>query len=188
MIGYLKGKILLKGEDFLIVDVSGVGYKIFVSERTIKKFISGKKTLEFFVWPYLKRETIELYGCLTQKEFAVFEILEAMPGIGPKTALSLASFGSLEKLEKAIEQEDKELFEIRGIGKKRLQRLGIELTGKIKSFQKKKFSEKDETLTYLISLGFSKNQAQEALNQVPKQIKQTEQRVKQALKVLGRPR
>jgi len=187
MIGYLKGKILFKGKDFLIVEVNQIGYKVFVSRATLSGLADHQGEVEFFVWPHLKRETIELYGCPNQKEFTLFTLLEALPGIGPKTALSLASIGSLEKLKKAIEKEDDEfLASIRGIGKKRRQRLLLELTGKLREIGDQKPFQRDESLEALVALGFSKQKAKQALLMVPKEIKETGERVTRALKILGR--
>ncbi len=187
MIGYLKGKILFKGKDFLIIEVNGVGYKVFVSKNTFPKVDNQKGEVEFFVWPYLKRETIELYGCPNQEEFSLFTLLEALPGIGPKTALSLASIGSLEKLKRAVEKEDDEfLSSIGGIGKKRRQRLLLELTGKLREIEGQKPLQGDESLEALIALGFSRQRAKQALLRVSKEIKETGERVTQALKILGK--
>lgn len=185
MIGYVKGKIIAKGRDFLIVGSNGVGYKVFVSKNTLT--MSEKKAeIEFFTWPYLKRETIELYGCPSEKEFEVFQVLEKMSGIGPKTALSLASFGSLEKLKKALEQKDDKLFvQVKGMGQKRLQRLMLELTGKVGNMEKKDSFPKDEAFQALVSLGFPKKSIESALSQVPENVKDLQKRIKQALKFLS---
>ena len=187
MIGYLKGEILLKDKDFLIVNVNGVGYKVFVSEYALEKTLKNKSEIELFVFLYLKRETIELYGCSTQKEFELFQILEKMAGIGPKTALSLACFGSLAELKKAIEKKDTEQHKLfKGIGGKRLQRLSLELTGKIQGSEKKDFEEKDEAFQALLALGFSGNAVKIALSQVPKSVKNTQERIRMGLKLMGR--
>lgn len=188
MIGYIKGKIILKGEDFLIVESNGVGYKVFVSQEALKKAGKSQSQIEVFVWPYLKRTTIELYGCLTQKEFEVFEVLEGMVGIGPKTALSLAAFGSLKNLKTAIEKKDANIKEIKGVGPKRLKRLMVELTGKIGDFQKKKkaFPQDNEVLQGLLGLGFSKKAVRSALSQISNKVKDPEQQLQEALKILAR--
>ena len=187
MIGYLKGEILLKHKDFLIVNVNGVGYKVFVSECSLEKTLKNKSEIELFVFPYLKRETIELYGCLTQKEFELFQLLEKMAGIGPKTALSLASFGSLADLKKAIEKEGAAQHKLfKGIGRKRLQRLSLELTGKVQDLKKKDFPTEDEAFQALLALGFPGSAVKIALSHVPKSIKNTKERIKMGLKFLGR--
>ena len=185
MIAYLKGNIISRGEDFLILETGGVGYKVLVSEESLKN-LSQKKEAEFFIFTYLKRETIELYGCPNPEEFSIFEILEKMSGVGPKTALSLASIGSLKKLKKAVETKDKKKFpQLKGVGKKRMQRILLELTGKFKEMEKKAL-EQDEALDALLSLGFSKKTARKALEKVPGKIKDTKKRVSEALKAIGK--
>lgn len=168
----------------MIVDGGGVGYKVFVSKNTLK-LLKKKSEIELFIWPYLKRETIELYGCPSRKEFEIFEALEAMPGIGPKTALALASFGSWEKLKSAIEEKDRHLDQLKGLGKKKLQRLTLELGTKIGDLKKKTSFEKDEVLEALVALGFSRQSASSALFKVSKNIKEPDERIRQALKLLG---
>ena len=187
MISFLEGKVIFKGKDFVILNVGGVGYKVFLAKSTLEKISTKKSPLKLFTFCYLQRTTIELYGFLSFKELELFEILEVIPGIGPKTALALASFGSLEKLKKAIKTKDEKLFsQIKGIGKKKIQRLILELTGKFEELEKSRsLTDKDEALEALLALGFSKNVAKMALSQVSKKIKDPEKRVKEALRVLG---
>lgn len=184
MLGYLKGKIILKADDFVILDVKGVGYKVFVSKKSNEK-IEENGQEKLFVFLFLARTTIELYGFLNFEELKLFEILERISGIGPKTALSLASFGSLVKLKQAIEKDDKKLEEIKGIGEKRIQRLMIEISGELKKSPKQKISQEDDVLQGLIFLGFSRKNAETALSKMSKEIKEPKERIKEALKMLG---
>ncbi len=185
MIGYLKGKVFLKGGGFIILEINGVGYKVVMVEINLEKLEEGS-IAEVFTWPHLRRETIDLYGCLSREEFSLFEILEKMPGVGPKTALLLASAGSLEKLKKAIEEKDEEfLSRMKRVGQKKTQRVLLELTGKIKKMEKEVNLEREESLELLIGLGFTKGAAKEAILKVPKEIKESEEIVKSALKILG---
>lgn len=178
MINYLKGKIILKGKDYLILDVNGVGYKIFISKESIEK-VKKDSVVSLFTFLYLKRETIDLYGCLTQEQYELFQTLEKMSGIGPKTAIALADFSTVENIKKAIENNDP-VFQSRakGIGKKRIQMLILELTG-----GSGKISGKDEVSSSLASLGFSKKQIQEV---IPHVTGTTDQKIKQALKLLDK--
>ncbi len=178
MINYLNGKVILKEKDYLILDVNGVGYKIFVSKESIEK-VKKDSVISVFTFLYLKRETIDLYGCLNQDQYKLFQILEKMSGIGPKTAIALAGFESVGNIKKAIETNDP-IFQARakGVGKKRIQMLILELTGNTG-----KPLEKDEVSNSLVSLGFSKKQIQEV---VPHVSGTTEQKIKQSLKLLGK--
>jgi len=186
MIGYLKGKILSKTTNCVVVGVNNIGYRVLISPAGLKKLVIGSEA-EFFTWPHLRRETIDLFGCPSQEEFELFELLEKMPGIGPKTALILASAGSLENLKKAIEQKDKEFLDkVKGVGQKKIQRVFLELTGRLKKMEGKINLEDQEVLDVLVGLGFQKNAAKQALDALPSGIKKNEEKIKEALKILGR--
>lgn len=182
MIYYLKGKIELKNEKSVIIEVSGVGFKVFCSPATLGRLPLEGKEVKLFTFLYLREEEAELYGFLNPRELELFESLNQISGIGPKTALLLSSFGSLEKLKEIFEQE-KLPPEIKGIGKKKIQKILLELTGKIKELKKEKV--KDQALEALISLGFKEKQARQALSRVPSQL-DSQKRVREALKVLSR--
>lgn len=185
MIAYLQGKIIFRRKNFLILNTGQIGYKVFLSENALNKISSNRQELQLFTSLHFKEEGAELYGFLTFKELELFETLKEISGIGPKTALGLASLGSLEKLKGAIEKGEL-LKEIKGIGRKKAQKILLELTGKIKDIEKpKEILEKDEVLEALISLGFSSHKARLALSQVPREIKDSEKRIKEALKWLN---
>lgn len=187
MISYLQGKIVLKKENFIILDVKEIGYKVYLSKRTLNKIPENEDFLKLFTFLYLREEKMELYGFLNFQELELFEILKGISGVGPKSALALSSFGSLEKLKEVLESPDDEFFrEVKGIGKKRIQKIILEITGKIKNFEKEKIPLKDEALEALRSLGLSSQKAKSTLLKVPKEIKDPENRVKEALKILGR--
>lgn len=187
MIAHLQGKIILKKEDFIILDVKGIGYKVYLSKRTLTKIPENEKFFKLFTFLYLREEKMELYGFLNFQELELFEILKGISGVGPKSALALSSFGSLEKLKEVLKSPDEEFFrEVKGIGKKRIQKIILEITGKIKDFKKEQISSKDEALEALKSLGISSQMAKTALLKVPKEIKDPENRVKEALKILGK--
>lgn len=189
MISYLQGNLILRGKDFLIIDVNGVGYKVFISEKTLSKLPENEQQLKLYTFLHSREETSELYGFLTYAELELFEVLNRISGIGPRTAMTLASFGSLENLKKVIESQDEKFLKgIKGIGRKKMQKITLEITGRIKERKQiKEFTEEDdEALKGLISLGFSRQQAKETLSHVSSEVKDTSQRIKEALKLLGR--
>ncbi len=185
MIHYLKGKIEWKDDKMVVVEIGGIGYEVFCSPSTLSK-LTERKEVKLFTYLHLKEEAAELYGFLTQKELEIFEVLNDISGIGPKTAMMLASFGSLQKLKEVIEKGELP-HEIKGIGKKRAQKILLELTGKINEISvAKKTPEADEALDALVSLGFPSQRAKNALSQVPSNIQDTEERIKKALEYLGK--
>jgi len=137
MISYLKGKIISKGENFIVIETHGIGFKTFLSPKDLEKISEGE-TRKMHCFLYLKRETIELYGFLDENQLEFFKKLEELSGIGPKTALLLAPFGSLEVLQGVLGERQAGL--IKGIGMKKLQRIITKLDENSKKTGKKDFS------------------------------------------------
>ncbi len=186
MISYLDGKIILKQDKFVILEVNNIGYKVFLSKQTLFKIPQIGGNLKVFCFQNVKEDALDLYGFLTYEELEFFEILNDVRGVGPKAALEISVVGPLEKIKDKILKHDENVFAgIPGIGQKRASAIILELTGKIKTFGEKKLSS-DEAENTLTQLGFSKQQAKEALSYIPPEIKDTEERVKIALKNLGK--
>jgi len=186
MISSLSGKIILKKEKFVILEVAGVGYKVFLSRQTLLTLPEIGQNLKVFTFQNVKEDALDLYGFFTYDELDFFEVLTDISGVGPKSALDISALGSLEKIKDKILAQDEKIFEgIPGIGSKKAMTIILELTGKIKMLGNKKDSA-DEGESALMQLGFSKTQAKEALSGVPANIKNTEERIKLALKNLGR--
>ena len=179
MIGSIRGKIVLKTEKFLIAEVSGVGYKINVSPDTLSKIDalrlrSGQSNISVLFWihTHVREDALGLYGFLERPELEFFEMLIGVSGIGPKGALSILGVTSIEILRKAISTGDiSYLTKISGIGKKTAEKIILELRDKVES----KIGEKNESsslqveldvLEALKSLGYSQNQAREALKKI----------------------
>jgi len=189
MIYYLKGKIVDKKEDFVVVDVNGVGYKVLTAPET-RDVLGERDTLFCFVQKTEKDDRI--YGFKKKENLELFEKLTKISGVGPKTAFHIASCFSIEELQKGIEKEDKKVMEkIFGIGKKKGQQVVFELSRKFiqeKKRPRKKESgpgKKDEALETLKNLGFSDTEARRALEKTA-QGKKEEERVAEALKILGK--
>lgn len=187
MISFLEGKIIFKGEKFIILDVRGVGYKIFLPQKTLNKIPQKAKSLKVFCYLNVRENSLELYGFLNQKELEFFENLIEIPSIGPKAALEISSIAEPEKIKKAIEKgEEKIIKEISKVGKKKAQLIILELSRKIKTRPKEKPLPEDEVLQALLKLGFSRQEIKEVLFKIPKKIKEPGERIKIALKFLGR--
>src|SRR4030043_19666 len=171
MIAYLEGKILLKKEKSIILNVSGVGYKVFLSQKTLTKIPQEDENLKLFCFPNIRENAQDLYGFLSFEELEFFNLLNDIPSIGPKAALEVASLGPLERLREAIEKGDEKILEgISMIGKKKAQMIILELSRKIKKVLPKKTVEEseDEALEALINLGFLQQKAKLALSKISK--------------------
>jgi len=201
MIAYLSGSIILKRDKFVIIEVNGVGYKVFLSRQTLSRLAETKDgingsapgirlssaevlTTRLFCFHNIKEDAADLYGFLTHEELDFFEILMDIHGVGPKAALEISVLGPLEKIKDKILKQDEKIFAgIPGIGLKKAQTIILELTGKIRLLdgQKSKGAE-DLAEDALTQLGFSRQQAKEALKNVPSSVKDMEERIKLALK------
>ena len=186
MISYLSGKIILRKDKFVVLETGGVGYKVFLSQQTVSKLPEDIDNLKLFCFQNVREDALDLYGFLTYDELNFFEVLMDIRGVGPKSALDIASLGSLEKIKDRILKQDEKIFQgIPGIGAKKAMTIILELTGKIKLLDGQK-TKNDPAVDALTQLGFSSQQAKEALKSVPASVKDMEEKIKLALKVLGR--
>ena len=199
MIGSIKGKIIFKTDKFLIVETGGVGYKINVSPDSISKLAprlrSGQKEtsslVSFWIHTHVREDALELYGFQERSELEFFEMLINISGIGPRSALAILGIASIETLKKAIATSDTSyLTKISGIGKKTAERIVIELRDKIGEEKSgSSLREELDALEALKSLGYSQNEAREALKKVSEKNSadiNTNIKIREALKILGK--
>jgi len=186
MIGSIKGKIILKTEKFLIVEASGVGYKVSVSPDTLSKAKKIGEEISLWIHTHVREDILDLYGFLERQELEFFEMLINVSGIGPKGALSILGITSIATLKKAVNTGDTGyLTKISGIGKKTAEKIVIELRDKIGE-EKSGGSLQGEldALEALKSLGYSQNEARDALKKISADLS-TNGKIKEALKILG---
>ena len=195
MIGSIRGKLLEKNNKSVIIETNGIGYKINVSANTLNSIAHStgreqKEKSEFFsFWTHLhvREDALDLYVFLNKKELEFFEMLINVSGIGPKGALTILGIASIDTLKKAISTSDTTyLTKISGIGKKTAEKIVIELRDKLGE-EKNDGSLKNEldALEALKSLGYSQNQAREALKKIPASL-DVNTKVREALKILGK--
>lgn len=192
MISSLEGKIILKSEKYAIIEVNGIGFRVNFSEKTLSKIPQKGQNIK--VWTFLSiRETSwDLFGFLLIEELEFFELLISIPGIGPKTAMNILGAASVQDLEEAIVLGNEDILgRVSGIGKKMAQKIVIELRTKIKklakgSGDKFKVADEIEIIDALVALGYRVHEAREAIKAVPEETKGIENRVKEALKRLGK--
>ena len=188
MIGYLEGLVKYKGERHIIVNVAGVGYRVMANVETLAKLSLGA---EAKVWTHLhqREDAIELYGFLEQNELELFETLIGVSGVGPRTALSIINVAPVETLKRAISSGELSYFtKVSGIGRKTAEKIMIELRERFgkATVEGVELKEEQDVLEALESLGYSIRDAREVLRKVPDDVKGTSNRVKEALKMLGR--
>ena len=192
MISFLEGKIILKTEKYAIIETGGIGLRVYLSEKTLSKIPQIGGSVKLFTHLSIKETGWDLFGFLTFEELEFFELLILISGIGPKTAANILSAASVDDLEEAIVLGDETILSrVSGIGKKVAQKIVIELKTKVKKIAKgtgDKFRVADdiEIIDALVALGYRVYEARDALKQVPPEIKGVENKVKEALRRLGK--
>jgi len=188
MIASLTGKIESNTDKYVILDINGIGYKVYISGNTFKNLPKKGEKIKLYTHLYVRENIMELYGFLNPKELEIFELLISIPGIGPKGALNILTVVSIETLKRAIANEESAvLTKVSGIGRKIAEKIVLELKNKVgDEFVGKSLNEDTETIDALISLGYKVQEAREAVKKLPKDIEGVENRVKEALKLLGK--
>lgn len=189
MIATLKGNIELLRDTYVILDVGGVGYKIFVSPYTMGK-LAGTGSALLYTHTYVREDSLALYGFMSLEELEMFEMLISISGIGPKAGLGILSIADPRTIRTAIANEDSSILtKVSGVGKKTAERVILELRSKIgqlPAHEKHEVSADADALDALMAMGYPVTQAREALKHVPAEITDAAKRVTAALKILGR--
>jgi Holliday junction DNA helicase RuvA len=186
VIAYVSGEVVARGADHVVVDVRGVGYKVFVPRHP-----SGD-TVALHTHHVVRDDAQQLFGFETREELVLFELVITVPGVGPKAALSLLSVSSPPTLAAAIASGDAAaLARAPGVGKKTAERLIVELKGKIARTGPEReptgLLTEDDAAAALQSLGYSAAEAIAALRGAPPVgAASTEVRVTAALRSAGR--
>ena len=180
MIGYLKGTVVHHNLKSLVLDVSGVGYKIHTNIGSIH---DGKPT-EFWTHLAVRENALDLYGFGKREELEFFELLITVSGIGPKSAMAIMSVATLANLRNAISTGDtSHLTKVSGVGKKSAEKIVLELKDKFEHDAGEFISGDVDALEALKSLGYGEREAREALKKAEGDT--TEKKVRSALKKLS---
>lgn len=193
MISFLRGKVIELGKTYIILDVQGVGYRVSMPTKAINTLAKSNGEVKIHTQMFFNQRegTSQLYGFLKNEDLETFDLLTSISGIGPKNAMHILSSIQIPELVAAVSKEDENyLRKISGLGPKTAKRLVVELKDKIDKMVFAKFVNVDlsheiDAIDALVSLGYQKYQAQEALRKVSKKAKGLEDRVKEALKILS---
>jgi len=187
MISFLKGKIINKGQGFIIIEVREVGYKVFVNP-TMYTDLDIDQEIDCYTHHYIREDAMDLYGFKSLDELELFELLLSISGIGPKSALGTLAIATPEDVKESISRGDPALLQkVSGIGKKTAERVVLELREKISYISTGTLSEGGEgnsgdEIDALMALGYSMQQARDALKNVDLEIKDSGERIREALK------
>lgn len=191
MINQLTGQISHHGDNFVILSISGVGYKIFITADTTERLKSESASDQIKIWTHLavRENALDLYGFLEKRDLDFFEMLIAISGIGPKTALGVLNVATADTLISAISSGDTSyLTKVSGIGQKNADRIILELKNKIadEGVGTNNMKEEMDAIDALKALGYSTREAADALQQIDKSITDIGEKIKAAIKFLGK--
>ena len=199
MIVRIKGRLILKNLQNVVIETSGVGFGMDISLATYEKLPDVGKECELYTFLYVREDALRLFGFATPEERDIFEVLIATSGIGPKLSLAILSNMPIEDFAGAIAARDiGNLVKIPAIGKKTAERLCLELKDKLKRFQKLKTADKtttagesakttpiEDAISALISLGVKPAIAGSAIHKASRLLgddASVEQLIKEGLK------
>lgn len=199
MIALLRGTLAYKSSDHVIIDVGGVGYRLFIPLSTFYSLPEAGE-VSLFTHTHVREDAILLYGFLSLEEKELFGILISISGIGPKLAVNILSHIPAKDLKRAIAAGDiKRLSSLPGIGKKTAERLVLELKDKVgpvhdiqesadaKTSNSSAGDISNDVISALINLGYKENQARKVFESMELAPGLTmEDALKGALKVLIR--
>ncbi len=207
MLAYIKGTLEMKMTEYVVIDVGGLGYKIFMSEVGIEKLGNIGENVKVHTYYRVREDDISIYGFNTLEELKMFELLLGVSGVGAKTALAMLAVCEPSEFALAVIAEDvKTLTGIPGIGPKSAKRIILELKDKMKKEQqveaiKNQIENKEptklqkaiensdkieEATAALQVLGYNKKEIDKTFEKAEIQDKTTEELIKIGLKLLGR--
>lgn len=207
MFAYIKGKLEMKMTGYVVIDVGGLGYKVFMSEVGIENIGNIGDTVKVHTFYRVREDDISIFGFNTLEELKMFELLLGVSGVGAKTALTMLAVCEPSDFALAVISEDvKALTGIPGIGPKSAKRIILELKDKIKKEQEieniknqvenkksntkiKLAIENDDKLQEAISalqvLGYNKKEIEKAFGKLDTKEMSTEELIKKGLSLLS---
>ncbi len=209
MLAYIKGKLEMKMTGYVVIDVGGLGYKVFMSEAGIESLGNIGDTVKVHTYYRVREDDISIYGFNTLEELKMFELLLGVSGVGARTALTMLATCKPSEFALAVVSEDvKALTSIPGIGPKSAKRIILELKDKIKKEQeveaiKEQIDKKqkddnmfneaielkekvNEAMAALQVLGYNKKEIEKVFEKLDYKELSTEELIKKGLSLLSR--
>ena len=197
MISYIKGNLECKNIDNIVIDVGGIGYKIYMSANSIDRISEVGKEIKIYTYMKVREDDISLYGFCTNEELKMFEQLIGVSGVGAKSALTILANISPSSFALAIISGDvNTLKSLPGIGAKSAQRMILELKDKMKTqdaienkvIPTKHIAKSDkakDAIEALQVLGYARKDIELAIANIDTNELSVEEIIKQGLKMLG---
>jgi Holliday junction DNA helicase RuvA len=191
MISELHGTLMNSNDRSATLLVAGVGYELYMSPGFLLELLTqyGQEKV-FYTYMHVREDRMELYGFPNTDDKKFFEMVLSVSGIGPRSALGILDVAPLGTLVSAIMQGDASyLTKVSGVGKKTAQKVVLELRDKVEKLGIKAdasaMREDNDAVEALQALGYSLNQARDALKNIPEDMTEMNERIKFALKNLG---
>lgn len=192
MIASIEGHLVAVEKDAVIVQVGGIGFRVFVPSTFLGGCGAAGSTVSLHTYMHVRDNEITLYGCGSEEELHMFKLLLGVSGIGPRTGLAILSHLPLDNLQGAIASgQSNILSQVPGIGNKTAQKIILDLKDKVKAMGGispaiAAITQEDaEVIAALTALGYSIVEAQTALQHVPMNVHGIEERLRAALNYLG---
>ncbi|MFQ5944864.1 MAG: Holliday junction branch migration protein RuvA [Anaerolineae bacterium] len=190
MIGSLRGRIASQGEDWILLEVGGMGFQVYVPQPLLRRPAAVGTEIQLHTHLHVRDNDVALYGFETEEDWSLFRILLSVTGIGPKLALVILSTHPAEEFRAAVAQGDIEaLIGTPGIGRRTAERLVLDLRDKVGGEGVEPvpvLSARDaEVVTALTALGYSLSEARGAVSSLSDGELALEERVVEALRQLG---
>jgi Holliday junction DNA helicase RuvA len=190
VIATLQGTVTARGDNFVVVETGGIGFKVHVPIPLLARWGKPGREVQLFTHFHPRENEMSLYGFETDEELSFFELLLGVSGIGPKVALGILSTASVDSLRLAIGKGDVEyLTQMPGLGKKTAQRILLDLKGKLELEELVPVppltAQDQEVIAALASLGYSLSEAKEAVASLPEEEMPLQERLMQALRYFG---
>ncbi len=199
MFAYIKGNLEMKFASYVVIDVGGIGYKVFMSEKAIEELGDTGNIVKVYTHYHVREDDISIYGFNTNEELNMFELLLGVSGIGAKSAINMLSNITPSSFALAVITNDtSKLVKIPGIGAKSAARIVLELKDKLKTIEQaeskdskiKEIVEDDNEITEAISalqvLGYNKKEIEKAFEKMEKENLSVEDMIRKGLSMLGR--
>lgn len=189
MIAHVAGEVVEKSGNALIIDVGGLGYEVLVASGDFEVGQLGDR-IKLYTHDHLRENSHELFGFSQLAAKRLFELLITVSGVGPKMALAILSLGDAEAIRSAIAMGDSAFVQrASGVGKRIAERIAVDLKDKVGApglvqGATAQAVPGDDALSALLALGYSLQQANEALAQVAAELN-VQSRIKEALRLIG---
>lgn len=186
MIASLRGRLISKRPDNVVVEAGGVGYHVNVPVSLLSALPHEGADVFLYIHTHVREDALQLYGFPSEEEKKIFTTLIGITGIGPRMALNILSGIPVNDFLNAINTEDVAMLcRIPGLGKKTAHRLILELREKLPAAEGRKDRVFEDTLSALINLGYKRAEAQESLEMAFKKgYTQIEDLLRETLKYL----